>query len=90
MAGIRNNLYPPIFKKSFAPAFLKKNECKIIFTLSVYNSINEINTNLVQVVVQNQKTNQNVLKKDTYPSGIKITTMEKNGENGEYSISYKR
>ena len=43
----------------------------------------------MQVVVQNQKTNQNVLKKETYPSGIKITTMEKNGENGEYSISIK-
>ena len=44
MPGILNNLYPPIFKKSYIPAFVisgDKKQCKIPFTLSIYNSIKD-------------------------------------------------
>ena len=43
MAGLGNNLYPPIFKKAYMPAFSISSECKIYFSLSVYNSISDIN-----------------------------------------------
>lgn len=73
MPGINNNLYPPIFKKSYVPAFVGK--CRIYFSISIYNSLTNINQNAVQVIVQNQKTNQSVLKHSLYPSGIKITSL---------------
>lgn len=45
MAGLGNNLYPPIFKKAYMPAFKASDSdgCKIYFSLSVYNSISDIN-----------------------------------------------
>lgn len=73
MPGINNNLYPPIFKKSYAPAFV--GTCKIYFSISIYNSYAQINKDCAQIVVQNQKTNQSVLKRSVYPSGIKISTI---------------
>ena len=88
MPGVLNNLYPPIFKKSYIPAFViseDKRWCKITFTLSIYNSLEEINQKAVQVIVQNQRTNQSSLNKKLYPSGVKITEMTSEG-NGEYSI----
>lgn len=39
MAGLGNNLYPPIFKKAYMPAFSKSNGCRIYFSLSAYNSL---------------------------------------------------
>jgi hypothetical protein len=36
MPGISNNLYPPIFKKSYVPAFV--GSCEIYFSISAYNS----------------------------------------------------
>ena len=92
MPGILNNLYPPIFKKSYIPAFVisgDKKQCKIPFTLSIYNSIKDeggdINKKAVQVTVQNQRTNQSSLSKKLYPSGVKITELQSD-ENGEYFI----
>ena len=38
MPGINNNLYPPIFKKSYVPAFV--GTCKVYFSISIYNSLN--------------------------------------------------
>ena len=73
MPGLSNNLYPPIFKKSYVPAFV--GTCKVYFSISIYNSLNQINQSCVQVIVQNQKTNQSILKKSLYPSGIKITNL---------------
>ena len=73
MPGINNNLYPPIFKKSYVPAFV--GTCKVYFSISIYNSLNQINQSCVQVIVQNQKTNHSILKKSLYPSGIKITNL---------------
>ena len=33
MAGIGNNLYPPIFKKAYLPAFVNQNEYRIYFPI---------------------------------------------------------
>ena len=80
MAGINNNLYPPIFNKSYMPAFVRDTECRVYFSISVYNSLSEMHhsgseIDGVQVIVQNQKTNQSVLNENLYPSGIKFTTL---------------
>ena len=75
MPGIENNLYPPIFKKSYVPAFNIEVGCKVYFSISIYNSLQEIHPSLVQVTVQNQKTNQSVLSRLNYPSGIMIKPL---------------
>lgn len=80
MAGISNNLYPPIFNQAYMPAFVRTNGCKVYFSISIYNSLAEINTDVVQVVVQNQKTNQSMLNPNLYPSGVKITTLNVDNE----------
>ena len=83
MAGINNNLYPPIFSKSYMPAFVRENGCRVYFSISIYNSLAEMHhtssnssqVNAVQVAVQSQKTNQTVLSTSLYPSGIKLTNL---------------
>ena len=87
MAGINNNLYPPIFNKSYMPAFVKENGCRVYFSISSYNSLAEIK-NKVQVSVQNQKTNQSVLLEELYPSGVMLKPLvidtNKNGNDIYY------
>lgn len=92
MAGLGNNLYPPIFKKAYIPAFDKNGECWVYFSLSVYNSLedffhyksanNKIASqgvaDMVQVSIQNQNTNYSALDLEKYPSGIMNTTMYEN------------
>ena len=87
MAGLGNNLYPPIFKNAYAPAFDKTNPqgCRIYFSLSPYNSLGdfakyessgkEVIADLVQVSIQNQNTNYSALNLNKYPSGIMNTKM---------------
>ncbi len=75
MPGIENNLYPPIFKKAYVPAFNIGVGCRVYFSISIYNSLQEIHQSLVQVTVQNQKTNQSVLSRLNYPSGIMIKPL---------------
>ena len=85
MAGLGNNLYPPIFKKSYLPAFDIKGECTIYFSLSVYNSYNSIkrdekdsenNRDIeVQITVQHQNTNYSALNLNKYPAGIKTMQL---------------
>lgn len=92
MAGLGNNLYPPIFKKAYMPAFIRNNNteekcCKVYFSISVYNSLNEIATNLVQVSVQNQNTNYSALNLEKYPSGIMLTSL-KEKENSKTDDRY--
>ena len=86
MAGLGNNLYPPIFKKAYVPAFAKENPegCKIYFSLSVYNSLSDLAkyegsnniADLVQVSIQNQNTNYSALNLKTYKTGIMFTSMQ--------------
>ena len=88
MPGLNSNLYPPVFKKSYIPAFNVTGSCKVNFTLSIYNSIDDIDTNLVQVKVLSQKTNQSVLDRDKYPTGIMLTSMGKEQTQGENNQEY--
>ena len=75
MAGINNNLYPPIFNKSYMPAFVRENGCRIYFSISTYNSLSEIKKDKVQITVQNQRTNQSVLLESAYPSGVMLKSL---------------
>jgi hypothetical protein len=72
MAGIGNNLYPPIVD-TFMPAFVRTQPCKIYFSLSAYNSLDDILN--AQVIVNNQSTNMSALNSEGYPTGIKITNI---------------
>ena len=68
---LTSNLYPPIID-SFMPAFIideNNTSCKIYFDFSDTNSRADINTELIQVTVKNQKTNLNSLSNTT---GIKV------------------
>ena len=71
MVGL-NNLYPPILE-TYMPAFVRTQTCKVYFSLSIYNSYEDIKN--VQVIVSNQNTNMSVLKTSLYPTGIKITNI---------------
>lgn len=75
-ATIQNNLYPPIIRSSYMPAFLYTDYCQIYFKLSDFNSVDELNADRpVQIIIQDIKTNKTVLKSDTYPSGIKLSNL---------------
>lgn len=75
-------LYPPILLDS-APAFIN-NSFKIFFELSPFNSINDINTSLVQITVIKQSTNTSMINT---PSGIKMATLELDDD--KYCVSIK-
>ena len=70
---VYNNLYPPILPDTM-PAFIRTESCKVYFSLSIYNSIGDIKN--AQVSVINLRTNTSALKKELYPSGIKIATIQ--------------
>ena len=72
MAGIENTLYPPVVD-SYIPAFIRTDICRIYFSLSIYNSAEDIKN--VQIIVNNQYTNISMLKNDKYPSEIKIADL---------------
>lgn len=69
-----NNLYPPIID-TFMPAFIYRATCKVYFSLSDYNSEDEIKN--VQVTVVRQDNNRTALSYSKYPSAIKVTTLQK-------------
>ena len=72
--AILNNLYPPVVPDSM-PAFLQKQVCLIGLSISIYNSIEDISTDLVQVSIVDLNKNISAFKETLYPSGIKITSM---------------
>lgn len=74
MPGIGNNLYPPICS-TYMPAFVRTTACHIYFSLSNYNSAEDIKN--VQVVISNQNTNLSALAVNLYPAGIKLVTLQK-------------
>ena len=76
--AININLYPPIVD-TYAPAFLvdsgtSKDICRIYFTLSQFNTMEDIAN--IQVTVRSQYTNLSVLDKSKYPSEIMITNIK--------------
>lgn len=76
--AININLYPPIVD-TYIPAFLldsedeNKNICRVYFSLSPYNNLEDIAH--AQVTVRNQYTNLTVLDSTKYPSEIKLTQI---------------
>ena len=76
--AVTTNLYPPIVE-TYMPAFLvgsedtEKNICRIYFSLSMFNSLNQIKN--VQVSLRNQSTNLSALNPKLYPSEIMITNI---------------
>ena len=71
-------LYPPIVD-TYVPAFLvdsgtDKDICRIYFTLSQFNTMEDIAN--IQVTVRSQYTNLSVLDKSKYPSEIMITNIK--------------
>lgn len=77
--AVNINLYPPVMD-AYMPAFLvgssdiQKNTCRVYFSISLYNSLNDIKN--AQVTVANQNTNLSVLDKSKYPCEIMLTDIK--------------
>lgn len=67
--AVLNNLYPPVID-TYMPAFLVSEECRIYFSISQYNNIEEINH--AQLTLVNLNTNLTVLDSTLYPSEVKL------------------
>ena len=74
--AVNNNLFPPIID-SYMPAFLQKKDgkCRVYFSISSFNTMEDISKDLVQVTVTNQLTNTTALDKNLYPSEIILKTL---------------
>ena len=84
---LTSNLYPPIMD-TFMPSFTG-NQCNVYFELSDFNTIENINTNLVQVSVRYQESNITALNS---PNGIILASMQpeldgNNSPTGRYYIT---
>lgn len=77
--AVNINLYPPVVD-TYMPAFLvgssdiQKNTCRVYFSISLYNSLNDIKN--AQVTITNQNTNLSVLDKSKYPCEIMLTDIK--------------
>lgn len=72
--SIITNLYPPVIYNSYIPAFVYNTSVKVYFSLSEFNSLNEMK-NYAQVTISNQNTNLSILDSSKYPSEIMLTTI---------------
>lgn len=70
--AVTTNLYPPVID-TYMPAFLQSTSCRVYFSLSIYNDLDEIEN--AQVTVRSQLTNLSVLDSSKYPSEIKLTNI---------------
>ena len=68
------NLYPPVFNQSLMPSFAISSACRIYFQISDMNTVNDMITNAVQVIVRDQSTNNNMLA-NKYLNDIKLCTL---------------
>ena len=93
--AVNINLYPPVVD-TYIPAFLvgssdiQKNICRVYFSISLYNSLNDIKN--AQVTVANQNTNLSVLDKSKYPCEIMLTDIKTDltrTSNDKYYIEIK-
>lgn len=80
-----HNLYPPVLK-DVAPAFIRTQGCKIYFSLSRYNTGEDIKW--VQVTVTNLKNNLSILDTTNYPSAIKICSKLQDISPEDYTEPY--
>ena len=79
------NLYPPIVD-TYMPAFLYTESCKIYFSLSPYNSFNDIK--YAQVVLTYQNSNLTALNSKHYPNEIKVCDMVEDSTIGNTNKKY--
>lgn len=77
-------LFPPIID-SYLPAFKKNEDVRIYFSMGKYNSPEQIKT--VHCKVKRVDNGESLLKKDLYPSGIKVTTFMKEENSVLYYIT---
>lgn len=79
------NLYPPIVD-TYMPAFLYTESCKIYFSLSPYNSFNDIK--YAQVVLTYQNSNLTAFNSKHYPNEIKVCDMVEDNTIGNTNKKY--
>ena len=72
--AILNSLYPPVVPDTM-PAFDRTKSCPIYFSISIYDSYENIATDTVQVSIVDLNTNISALNPKKYPTGIKITNL---------------
>lgn len=77
-------LFPPIID-SYLPAFKKNEDVRIYFSVGKYNSPEQIKT--VHCKIKRVDSGELLLKKDLYPSGIKVTTFMKDKDSDLYYIT---
>lgn len=73
--AVLNNLFPPVLD-TYMPAFSLKSEegCRVYFSLSSYNNIDDIYE--AQITVNNQFTNKSVLNNSIYSNNIKLDFIQ--------------
>lgn len=81
MATALNTLYPPVIS-TFREAFIYDQDVRIYFSLSSYNSINDIER--VHISLVNQKNNENALNDET---GIIFDTPTEDKDLGLYYVT---
>lgn len=79
--SILSTLYPPQFSSTFAPAFTTTASPRIYFSISNYNSSNDIRR--VHVSIVNQSSNENVVNNAT---GILFKDLNYSPEQGLYYV----
>lgn len=79
------NLYPPIVD-TYMPAFLYTESCKIYFSLSPYNSFNDIK--YAQVTLTYQNSNLTALNSKHYPNEIKVCDIVEDSAIGNTNKKY--
>lgn len=79
------NLYPPIVD-TYMPAFLYTESCKIYFSLSPYNSFNDIK--YAQVTLTYQNSNLTALNFKHYPNEIKVCDIVEDSAIGNTNKKY--
>lgn len=78
-------LYPPILDTT-QPAFVNTEDCKVYFIINSLNTIEDYNTDLIQIKVTDNRTGKNVLREDLYPNAIKFVSLQE--ENNQYFITF--
>ena len=74
-------LYPPQFSSTFAPAFPTTSSPRIYFSISDYNSSNDIKR--VHVTIVNQSSNESVINNST---GILFKELQYDTSKGMYYV----
>ena len=57
------------------PAFVNTEDCKVYFIINSLNTIEDYNTDLVQIKVTDNRTGKSVLREDLYPNAIKFVSL---------------